>query len=109
MDRVVTAERLDSDLGTPQEISDSLADIHRALHHVAEGVIAAKAVHVLGRAHRVEMPISDQGLASQKVPEPIVAGAAVARGRVYFVSSDERISRSTNSAQYCPATISSFG
>ena len=34
------------------------------------------------------MPISDQGLASQKVPEPIVAGAAVARGRVYFVSSD---------------------
>jgi len=25
------------------------------------------------------MPISDQGLASQKVPEPIVAGAAVAR------------------------------
>jgi outer membrane protein assembly factor BamB len=36
----------------------------------------------------VEMPISDQGLASQKVPEPIVAGAALARGRVYFVSSD---------------------
>ena len=36
----------------------------------------------------VEMPISDQGLASQQVPEPIVAGAAVARGRVYFVSSD---------------------
>ena len=36
----------------------------------------------------VEMPISDQGLASQKVPEPVVAGAAVARGRVYFVSSD---------------------
>ena len=36
----------------------------------------------------VEMPISDQGLASQKVPEPIVSGAAVARGRVYFVSSD---------------------
>jgi outer membrane protein assembly factor BamB len=36
----------------------------------------------------VEMPISDTGLASQKIPEPIVAGAAVARGRVYFVSSD---------------------
>jgi outer membrane protein assembly factor BamB len=35
-----------------------------------------------------EMPISDTGLASQKIPEPIVAGAAVARGRVYFVSSD---------------------
>src|SRR5580765_2338961 len=30
----------------------------------------------------VEMPISDQGLASQKVPEPIVSGAAIARGRV---------------------------
>src|SRR5204862_7688654 len=36
----------------------------------------------------VEMPISDAGLASQKVPEPIVAGAAAARGRIYFVSSD---------------------
>jgi hypothetical protein len=36
----------------------------------------------------VELPLSDQGLASQKTPEPIVAGAAVARGRVYFVSSD---------------------
>jgi outer membrane protein assembly factor BamB len=36
----------------------------------------------------VEMPISSQGLASERVPEPILAGAAVARGRVYFVSSD---------------------
>jgi outer membrane protein assembly factor BamB len=36
----------------------------------------------------VEMPISDTGLASQKIPEPIVAAAAIARGRVYFVSSD---------------------
>jgi outer membrane protein assembly factor BamB len=36
----------------------------------------------------VELPINDQGLASQKVPEPVVAGAAVARGRVYFVASD---------------------
>src|SRR5439155_655981 len=36
----------------------------------------------------VELPISDQGLASQKVPEPVVAAAAVARGRIYFVSSD---------------------
>jgi outer membrane protein assembly factor BamB len=36
----------------------------------------------------VELPLSDQGLASQRTPEPIVAGAAVARGRVYFVSSD---------------------
>ena len=36
----------------------------------------------------VELPLSDQGLNSQRTPEPIVAGAAVARGRVYFVSSD---------------------
>src|SRR5207244_2412612 len=36
----------------------------------------------------VELPLSDQGLASQKTPEPVVSGAAVARGRVYFVSSD---------------------
>jgi len=36
----------------------------------------------------VELPLSDQGLASQRTPEPIVAGAAVARGRIYFVSSD---------------------
>ena len=34
------------------------------------------------------MPISNTGLNSQKIPEPIVAAAAVARGRVYFVSSD---------------------
>jgi hypothetical protein len=37
----------------------------------------------------IEMPISNTGLNSQKIPEPIVASAAVARGRVYFVSSDE--------------------
>ena len=36
----------------------------------------------------VEMPISNTGLNSQKIPEPIVAAAAVARGRVYFISSD---------------------
>src|SRR5947199_6879870 len=36
----------------------------------------------------VELPLSDQGLASQKIPEPVVASAAIARGRVYFVSSD---------------------
>jgi hypothetical protein len=36
----------------------------------------------------VELPLSDQGLASQRTPEPIVAAAAVAHGRVYFVSSD---------------------
>ena len=36
----------------------------------------------------VELPVSKQGIFSQKVPEPVVAGAAVARGRVYFISSD---------------------
>jgi outer membrane protein assembly factor BamB len=36
----------------------------------------------------VELPLSTEGLASQKIPEPVVASAAVARGRVYFVSSD---------------------
>jgi len=36
----------------------------------------------------IELPLSDQGLVSQKIPEPVVAAAAVARGRVYFVSSD---------------------
>jgi outer membrane protein assembly factor BamB len=36
----------------------------------------------------VELPLSEQGLASQRIPEPVVASAAVARGRVYFVSSD---------------------
>src|SRR5579872_2002549 len=36
----------------------------------------------------VELPLSDQGLNSQKIPEPVFASAAVARGRVYFVSSD---------------------
>jgi outer membrane protein assembly factor BamB len=36
----------------------------------------------------VELPLSDTGLNSQKIPEPVVAGSAIARGRVYFVSSD---------------------
>ncbi len=36
----------------------------------------------------VDMPISNQGLASERVPEPVLASAAVARGRVYVVSSD---------------------
>jgi outer membrane protein assembly factor BamB len=36
----------------------------------------------------VELPVSKQGLFSQQVPEPVIAGAAIARGRVYFVSSD---------------------
>lgn len=36
----------------------------------------------------VEMPISQGGIFNEKVPEPVVASAAISRGRVYFVSSD---------------------
>jgi outer membrane protein assembly factor BamB len=36
----------------------------------------------------VELPISKEGLFNQAVPEPVVASAAIANGRVYFVSSD---------------------
>ena len=36
----------------------------------------------------VELPISQQGLFNERVPEPVVASAAISRGRVYFVSSD---------------------
>jgi outer membrane protein assembly factor BamB len=36
----------------------------------------------------VDLPISKNGLFSKEVPEPVIAGAAIARGRVYFVSSD---------------------
>ncbi|PYT25744.1 MAG: hypothetical protein DMG57_23870 [Acidobacteria bacterium] len=36
----------------------------------------------------VELPISQEGLFNEKIPEPVVASAAISRGRVYFVSSD---------------------
>jgi len=36
----------------------------------------------------VELPISQTGLFNERVPEPVVASAAISRGRVYFVSSD---------------------
>jgi outer membrane protein assembly factor BamB len=55
----------------------------------------------------VEMPLSDQGLVSQKIPEPVVAAAAVARGRVYFVSSDELYAigpKKTKSEPWKPVT-----
>ena len=53
----------------------------------------------------VELPLSDQGLASQRTPEPIVAAAAVARGRIYFVSSDTLYAvgpKQTNAAPWKP-------
>jgi outer membrane protein assembly factor BamB len=37
---------------------------------------------------QVDLPLSKNGLFSKEVPEPVIAGAAIARGRVYFVSSD---------------------
>ena len=37
----------------------ALDEIHRSLHHVAEGVTAARAVAALARRHRVDMPICD--------------------------------------------------
>jgi outer membrane protein assembly factor BamB len=55
----------------------------------------------------IEMPISNTGLNSQKIPEPIVASAAVARGRVYFVSSDELYAigpKKTNGKPWKPVT-----
>ncbi len=55
----------------------------------------------------VELPISQQGLFTQKVPEPVVAGAAVARGRVYFVSSDTLYAigpKRTQAGPWKPAT-----
>ena len=36
----------------------------------------------------VEMPINETGIFNERVPAPIVASAAISRGRVYFVSSD---------------------
>ena len=36
----------------------------------------------------VELPLSRSGLFNERVPEPVVASAAISRGRVYFVSSD---------------------
>jgi len=36
----------------------------------------------------VELPISTSGIASERVAEPVLASAAIARGRVYFVSTD---------------------
>jgi hypothetical protein len=76
-------------LGTVQKASTAFAD-----GKIYIGTESGKFFILRPRADRceilseVELPLSDQGLASQKVPEPVVAGAAIARGRVYFVSSD---------------------
>ena len=76
-------------LGTEQKASTVYAD-----GKIYIGTESGKFFILRPRADRaevlseVEMPLADTGLASQKVPEPIVSGAAIARGRVYFVSSD---------------------
>jgi outer membrane protein assembly factor BamB len=76
-------------LGTVQKASAVYADGKLYL-----GTESGKFFILRPRADRceilsqVELPLSDQGLASQKTPQPVVASAAVARGRVYFVSSD---------------------
>ena len=76
-------------IGTVQKASTVLAD-----GKIYIGTESGKFFILRPRADRcevlseVELPLSDQGLASQKIPEPVVAAAAVARGRVYFVSSD---------------------
>ena len=36
----------------------------------------------------VEMPINETGIVNERVPAPVVASAAISRGRVYFISSD---------------------
>ncbi|MEO8027730.1 MAG: PQQ-binding-like beta-propeller repeat protein, partial [Bryobacteraceae bacterium] len=36
----------------------------------------------------VELPISQTGIATEHIPEPVIASAAIARGRVYFASTD---------------------
>ena len=76
-------------LGTVQKASTAFGD-----GKIYIGTESGKFFILRPRADRceilseVELPLSDQGLASQKVPEPVFAGAALARGRVYFVSTD---------------------
>src|SRR5690242_168234 len=36
----------------------------------------------------VELPVNQTGIFNERVPAPVVASAAISRGRVYFVSSD---------------------
>ncbi len=76
-------------LGTVQKASSVLAD-----GKIYMGTESGKFFILRPHSDRcetlseVELPLSDQGIVSQKIPEPVVAAAAVARGRVYFVSSD---------------------
>jgi outer membrane protein assembly factor BamB len=86
-------------MGGKQLWKQNLGSIQKASPVVADGKIyvgSESGKFWILRPHQdrcevlseVDMPISNQGLASERVPEPILASAAVARGRVYVVSSD---------------------
>jgi outer membrane protein assembly factor BamB len=88
----------DSDTGR-QLWKQNLGTMQKASPVVADGKIyvgtESGKFHII-RPHQdraevlssVELPISTSGLHTEKTPEPVLASAAVARGRVYFVSSD---------------------
>jgi len=87
---VVTGRELwKQNLGTIQKASPTFGD-----GKIYVGTEAGKFYILRPHADRcevlseVEMPISQQGIYNERVPEPVVASAAIARGRVYFVSSD---------------------
>jgi outer membrane protein assembly factor BamB len=87
---VVTGRQLwKQNLGTVQKASLALGD-----GKIYVGTESGKFYILRPHADRcevlsdVELPISQQGLFNEKVPEAVVASAAISRGRVYFVSSD---------------------
>ena len=87
---VVTGRQLwKQALGTVQKASPVFADgkIYVGTESGKFFILKSHADHceVLSE---VELPISQQGLFNEKVPEPVVASAAISRGRVYFISSD---------------------
>ncbi len=86
-------------IGGKQLWKQNLGSIQKASPVVADGKIyvgTESGKFYIIRPHQdkadvlseVELPISQSGLAAEHVPEPVLASAAVARGRVYFVSTD---------------------
>lgn len=86
-------------IGGKQLWKQNLGSIQKASPVVADGKIyvgTESGKFYIVRPHQdkaevlseVELPISASGLAAERVPEPVLASAAVARGRVYFVSTD---------------------
>jgi len=87
---VVTGRELwKQNLGTVQKASPVFAD-----GKIYVGTESGKFFVLRPHADRcevlsaVELPISQTGLFNERVPEPVVASAAISRGRVYFISSD---------------------